>query len=112
VDTELEILKKAHLMRSPLHGIEIEIQTLETLQTVLKSDFPPDVIMLDNLNPKDVTDAVKLIRAELPRCRIEASGGVHLESVRSLAEAGVDFISVGRITHSAPTLNLSLDFQT
>lgn len=111
LENELELLRRAALSRSPLHGIEIEVQNVETLHRILKSDFPPDVIMLDNLSPQEVSQCVKEIRKELPKCRIEASGGVNLDSVRALAETGVDYISVGRITHSAPNLNLSLDFQ-
>jgi nicotinate-nucleotide pyrophosphorylase (carboxylating) len=55
-----------------------------------------------------IREAVGLIRAHDPRPEIEASGGVGLENVRALAEAGVDFVSVGALTHSAPALDLSL----
>jgi nicotinate-nucleotide pyrophosphorylase (carboxylating) len=67
--------------------------------------------MLDNFSAKDVQSAVALIRKKLPPCRIEASGGVDLQSVRALAETGIDYVSVGKLTHSASVLNLSLDFR-
>jgi len=111
LENEVTLLKKAHQVRSPLHGIEIEVQTFESLNQVLSCDYSPDVIMLDNFSAKDVQTAVALIRPKLPLCRIEASGGVDLPSVRALAETGIDYISVGKLTHSAPVLNLSLDFR-
>lgn len=108
---EITLLETAHKVRSPLHGIEIEVQSFDSLNKILSSDFPPDVIMLDNFSAKDVQEAVALIRNKLPNCRIEASGGVDLQSVRALAETGIDYISVGKLTHSASVLNLSLDFR-
>jgi nicotinate-nucleotide pyrophosphorylase (carboxylating) len=57
-------------------------------------------------------EAVSIIRQKNSNCRIEASGGVSLESVAAIAATGVDTISVGRITHSASCLNLTLDFET
>lgn len=111
LEDELSLLQKAHQARSPLHGIEIEVQSFESLNKVLSSKTPPDVIMLDNFSAEDIQKALKLIRKQSPLCKVEASGGVDLQSVRGLAETGVDFISVGKLTHSAPVLNLSLDFR-
>ncbi|MFM8270054.1 MAG: carboxylating nicotinate-nucleotide diphosphorylase [Pseudomonadota bacterium] len=111
LEDEVILLQKAHGTRSPLHGIEIEVQTFDSLKKVLLGDYSPDVIMLDNFSPHDVQVATKLIREQLPQCRIEASGGVDLQSVKALAETGIDYISVGKLTHSAPVLNLSLDFR-
>lgn len=108
--SETQLLEKAHQIRSPLHGIEIEVQSFDSLERVLASAFAPTVIMLDNMTPAEVARAVKMIRTHLPQCKVEASGGVTLETVRHLAEAGVEFVSVGKLTHSAPNLNLSLDF--
>jgi nicotinate-nucleotide pyrophosphorylase (carboxylating) len=62
-------------------------------------------IMLDNMDLAAIRKAVKLVAG---RARLEASGGVTLESARALAETGVDFISVGALTHSAPALDLSM----
>ena len=67
-----------------------------------------DIILLDNMTLDEMRDAVDRIAG---RARTEASGGVRLDTVRAIAETGVDFISVGAITHSAPALDLALDFE-
>jgi len=108
---EVTLLERAHRTRSPLHGIEIEVQNFDSLNKVLSAKHGPDVIMLDNFSAKEVQEAVSLIRNKLPDCRIEASGGVDLQSAGALAETGVDYISVGKLTHSVSVLNLSLDFR-
>ncbi len=64
--------------------------------------------MLDNMSASEVRQAVAMIRRQGSEPEIEASGGVNLDNVRGLAEAGVDFISVGALTHSAPALDVSL----
>ncbi|MBI4404480.1 MAG: carboxylating nicotinate-nucleotide diphosphorylase [Deltaproteobacteria bacterium] len=101
---EQTALDKALRLHSPLHGVEIEVQSLTMLEKVLQN--APHVVMLDNMGPDDVQHAVKMING---RARVEVSGGVRLEDVRRLAELGVDYISVGQLTHSARSLNLSLD---
>ena len=63
--------------------------------------------MLDNMRLKDLREAVKLVDG---RAVTEASGGITIDTVRSVAETGVDWISVGALTHSAPALDLALDF--
>jgi len=85
--------------------IEIEVDTLDQLAEVMEEGV--DVVMLDNMAPDKLRKAVEIIAG---RAISEASGGVNLASVRAIAEAGVDMISVGAITHSAPTLDLGLDF--
>jgi nicotinate-nucleotide pyrophosphorylase (carboxylating) len=65
------------------------------------------VIMLDNMSLMELQEAVKLVEG---RAVVEASGGVTLETVRPIAETGVNWISVGALTHSAPALDLALDF--
>jgi nicotinate-nucleotide pyrophosphorylase (carboxylating) len=89
-------------------GLKIEVETtnLEVVNEALAAGV--DRIMLDNMSPSMVRDAVAIVRGRTPRPEVEASGGVTLETVRELAEAGVDFISVGALTHSAPALDLSL----
>lgn len=107
VDTA-ELFARAKASRSPLHGIEIEIQDLPTLKKVYAdtaSDFP-DVVMLDNLEAEQITEALKIINH---RSRVEVSGGIEVYEVKALADLGVDYISVGKLTHSAPALDLSLD---
>ncbi len=86
--------------------IEIEVDTLDQLREILP--LSPDVILLDNMSRDELREAVALNEG---RTLLEASGGVDLNSVRAIAETGVDIISVGALTHSAPVLDLGLDFQ-
>jgi nicotinate-nucleotide pyrophosphorylase (carboxylating) len=85
--------------------IEVEIDRLDQLEDALAA--VPDIIMLDNFSLADMKQAVALIQR---RTLLEASGGVDLSTVRSIAETGVDIISVGALTHSAPALDIGLDF--
>lgn len=93
-----------HLVR-----IEIEVDTLDQLDEVLANARNADVVMLDNMAPATLRAAVDRVGGRLVT---EASGGVTLESVRVIAETGVDLISVGALTHSAPSLDVALDFAT
>lgn len=90
-----------HLVR-----VEVEVDTLEQLREAL--DAKPDVIMLDNMQPDRLREAVAIAGGKVV---LEASGGVNLETVAAIAETGVDLISVGWITHSAPVLDLGLDIE-
>jgi nicotinate-nucleotide pyrophosphorylase (carboxylating) len=83
--------------------IEVEVKDLDELETVLSLGV--DRIMLDNMSPSDLRAAVKLVNGKVP---LEASGNVTLETVRLIAETGVDFISSGALTHSARPLDISL----
>jgi nicotinate-nucleotide pyrophosphorylase (carboxylating) len=85
--------------------VEVEIDRLTDLEPAIEAGA--DIVMLDNMPPARMRKAVELARG---RCALEASGGVTLANVRRIAETGVDFISVGRITHSAPALDVALDF--
>ena len=85
--------------------IEIEVDTLEQLEQVL-THGGADIVMLDNFDIADLKTAVSMVDGRLIT---EASGGVNLETVRSIAETGVDYISVGALTHSAPALDIGLD---
>ncbi len=85
--------------------IEVEVDRLDQIQAALEAGA--DVIMLDNMTPEAMADAVKLIAG---RAVVEASGSITLETVAAVAESGVDVISVGWITHSAPCLDVGLDF--
>lgn len=110
MSSEEALLDNAELMRSPLHRVEIEVQNLIQLNHVLERS--PDVVMLDNMSLEDMKIGIALIREKTEgRTKIEVSGGVGLSTVRSIAELGVDFISVGMITHSSPILNMSMDFE-
>lgn len=84
--------------------IEVEVDTLEQLREAL--DEPIDAVLLDNMTPAQLTEAVRVVDR---RVITEASGGVTSENVLAIARSGVDIISVGWITHSAPALDLGLD---
>ena len=86
--------------------IEVEVDRIDQIDEVLRAR--PDIILLDNMSTADLTKAVDLISG---RAITEASGGVSLEKVRDIAGSGVDLISVGALTHSAPALDLALDFE-
>jgi len=85
--------------------IEIEVDTLEQLKEVL-SHGGADVVMMDNFEPEDLKRGVEMVDRKMIT---EASGGVTLNTVKGIAETGVDYISVGALTHSAPTLDIGLD---
>jgi nicotinate-nucleotide pyrophosphorylase (carboxylating) len=87
-------------------AVEVETTSIEEVREALTADV--DRIMLDNMSIVEIGEAVAEIDAHPRRPEIEASGGVSLENVRRLAGAGVDYISVGALTHSAPALDLSL----
>jgi nicotinate-nucleotide pyrophosphorylase (carboxylating) len=87
--------------------IEVEVDTLDQLEIVMREKV--DAVLLDNMPPAMLREAVKIVGG---RCLTEASGGVNLETVRDVAAAGVNLISVGALTHSAPVLDLGLDFVT
>ena len=89
----------------PALRVEIEADTLE--QARLAAEAGADVILLDNMPPAMLREAVRLIAG---RALAEASGGVYLDTVRAIAETGVDFVSVGAITHSARAVDLGLDY--
>ena len=89
--------------------IEIEVDSLEQLERALVNS--PDIILVDNLGPDVMAEAVRRRDAVAPSIQLEASGGVNLATVRALALSGVDRISVGALTHSAPALDLALDFE-
>jgi nicotinate-nucleotide pyrophosphorylase (carboxylating) len=86
-------------------SIEIEVRNLEELEQVLKC-VGVQRIMLDNFSPSDMCRAVEMIDS---RVEVEASGGVTLDNVRAIAETGVDYISIGALTHSVKALDISLE---
>lgn len=85
---------------------EIEVKNLKELKVALNSGI--DRIMLDNMGIAQMKEAVKLARKLNPKIELEASGGVSLSNVRQIAETGVDYISIGALTHSAPAIDFSL----
>lgn len=84
--------------------LEVEVKNLDEVQMALASDGV-DIVMLDNMSPAEMKEAVQMIGR---RCQTEASGGITESNVREVAESGVNFISIGAITHSARSLDLSL----
>src|SRR5262249_31103104 len=89
----------------PMLSVEVEADSLEQVEQALPAGA--DLILLDNMNPVQLRLAVQKCKG---RAKTEASGGVNLASVRAVAEAGVDFISVGALTHSARAVDIGLDF--
>ena len=88
--------------------VEIEVDSLEQLAAVLPAR--PDIVLLDNMRPEVLREAVRRRNALAPAVQLEASGGVTLQNVRTIAQSGVERISVGALTHSAPALDLGLDW--
>ncbi|MGI8840968.1 MAG: carboxylating nicotinate-nucleotide diphosphorylase [Caulobacteraceae bacterium] len=99
-----EALRRARAGAGHLVKIEVEVDSLEQLKEAL--EHRPDAIMLDNFSLADLEAAVALADG---RVTLEASGGVSLKTVRAIAATGVDLISVGALTHSAPGLDIGLD---
>ena len=99
-----DALTRAHAYAGHLRMIEIEVDTLEQLAEALP--YKPHAILLDNMEPARLREAVSMIGGQ---CLAEASGGVTLETIAAIAETGVDYISVGALTHSAINLDVGLD---
>jgi nicotinate-nucleotide pyrophosphorylase (carboxylating) len=89
----------------PARTVEVECDRLDQVKEAVAAGA--DIVMLDNMKLEQMTQAATLCKG---RALTEASGGVRLDSVRAIAETGVDWISVGALTHSAPALDLALDF--
>ncbi|HEX9309800.1 MAG TPA: carboxylating nicotinate-nucleotide diphosphorylase [Gemmatimonadaceae bacterium] len=106
VDGDIDLaVERARAVAPAGIKVEVECDTLDQVRAALAAGA--DVIMLDNMRLKDLREAVKLVDG---RAVTEASGGITIDTVRSVAETGVDWISVGALTHSAPALDLALDF--
>ncbi|MGZ9098227.1 MAG: carboxylating nicotinate-nucleotide diphosphorylase, partial [Brevundimonas sp.] len=99
-----EAVRRARAAVGHLMKVEVEVDGLDQLDEALAAG--PDVIMLDNFTLAMLREAVARTAG---RVTLEASGGVNLETVRAIAETGVDVISVGALTHSAPALDVGLD---
>lgn len=90
----------------PQLRVEVEADRLDQVQQAV--DAGADILLLDNMSPAQLRDAVRLVAG---RAQTEASGGVNRQTVRAIAETGVDFISVGALTHSARSMDIGLDFE-
>jgi nicotinate-nucleotide pyrophosphorylase (carboxylating) len=100
------VLARALAGRKPGQIVQVEVRTPDELDQAIAGGA--ESILLDNMTPKGVKKAVKLVRKALPKTTIEASGSVTLKTVRNYAKTGVDFISVGALTHSATAIDLSM----
>jgi nicotinate-nucleotide pyrophosphorylase (carboxylating) len=101
-----DIISRAKANSPHTLTIEIEVENYEEAKEAF--DGNADIILLDNMTPEDMNRVVKLVNG---KCLLEASGGIKLDTVRAVAESGVDLISVGSITHSVKSLDISLDFK-
>ena len=101
-----KVLKKAHELRAAGQTIDIEVRSFDELRLAL--DNGAESLLLDNMSPSDVKKAVKMVRERGGNIPVEASGGILLDNIRKYALTGVDYISVGALTHSAPAVDLSM----
>lgn len=100
------VLKRAHRLRKPGQTIDIEVRTMEELELALANGA--ESLLLDNMSPAEVKKAVGVLQKRDQKIPTEASGGIVLENIRKYALAGVDYISVGALTHSATAVDLSM----
>jgi nicotinate-nucleotide pyrophosphorylase (carboxylating) len=100
-----QAIEMARKQSHHLLKIEVEVETLDQIEEALQTGA--EVIMLDNMPPTMLAEGVKMIGG---RAIVEASGGVSLESIVEVARTGVDLISVGRLTHSAPSADIHVEF--
>jgi nicotinate-nucleotide pyrophosphorylase (carboxylating) len=102
-----DVVARARVEHPALKFIEVEVDSLDQLERVL--DTGVDIVLLDNMTVEQLRQAVELRQQVAPAVALEASGGVTLETIEAIARSGVDRISVGSLTHSAPALDLGLD---
>ena len=105
-----EAIEAAKAKVGHLHKIEVEIMNWGQLREAIQAGA--DIVMLDNQTPDETRKLVEMARNMNPAVLLEASGGMNLDTVRSYAEAGVDLISVGRLTHSATAVDISFKIKT
>jgi nicotinate-nucleotide pyrophosphorylase (carboxylating) len=101
-----KVLARAHELRSEGQTIDIEVRTFDELRLAL--DNGAESLLFDNMSPSEVKKAVNIVRERGGNIPTEASGGIVLENIRKYAQTGVDYISVGALTHSAPAVDLSM----
>lgn len=108
-----EAVRRARETAGHLHKIEVEVSNFDQLREALQAKA--DIVMLDNMTPEQVREAIAIINQHESHDRrtlTEASGGVTLLNVRAFAEAGVDLISIGALTHSAPAVDISFKLKS
>ncbi|HEU0020898.1 MAG TPA: carboxylating nicotinate-nucleotide diphosphorylase [Dehalococcoidia bacterium] len=101
-----QVVRLALARASHTIKVEVEVETLEQLREALDAGAP--IVMLDNMPIETMREAMSMVNG---RAVVEASGGINLETVRAVAETGVDLISIGGLTHSARALDISLDLE-
>jgi nicotinate-nucleotide pyrophosphorylase (carboxylating) len=101
------ITAAVHRARTAYPLLKVEVEADEIEQVAQAVEAGADIILLDNMSPEKLTEAVKLIQG---RAKTEASGGINLKNVRAAAETGVNYISIGALTHSAGSVDIALDF--
>ncbi len=99
---KLAKMKAPHMMK-----IEVEVRNSMELKQALSAGA--DIVMLDNMTLKEIKNAVRIIRQKRLQTTIEVSGNINIENVREIAKAGVDLISIGALTHSAPAVDISME---
>lgn len=104
LDLAVEAARKAY----PLLAVEIEVESIEELKSALKAE--PEWIMLDNMSCEMMRECVEITRAATSVTKLEASGGITLKTANAIAATGVDALSVGGLTHSAPSIDLALEW--
>ena len=105
-----EAVRRARERYGARFPLEIEVDDLRQFDAALAAK--PDIVLLDNMPPEVMREAVRRRDATAPGVLLEASGGVTLATLRDIAASGVDRVSVGALTHSAPALDIALDYQT
>jgi nicotinate-nucleotide pyrophosphorylase (carboxylating) len=104
-----QALERAHHNRRGEQVIEIEVRTLDEVRAAL--EHGAEALLLDNMAAEMVQEAVKIVEGHSRRVPLECSGGITLDNVRAYAETGVDYISVGALTHSAAAVDMSMRMQ-
>lgn len=99
-------VERVHAEYAGKYTVEAEVRTLAELETLL--DAPADILLLDNMDDETLKRAVATVRSRAPRLKLEASGNMDLERVHRIREFGLDYISVGALTHSVKALDISL----
>ena len=89
--------------------VEVEVDSLEQLRDALRDS--PDIVLLDNMSPPMLVEAIAIRNQAAPHVLLEASGGVSLQNVAEIARTGVERISIGALTHSAPALDMAFDWK-
>lgn len=104
-----EAVRRARANAPHLLKVEVEVESLAMLEEAI--DAGADAVLLDNMSPEEVREAVGFARRSRPDLLVEVSGGVNLRTVRAYAEAGPELISVGALTHSVPAADISLEVE-